>query len=354
MACEFAIDNNKKLEYYEALLSRNSTYDGIVYFGIRTTGIFCRPVCSARKPKFENCEFFASTQAALLAGYRPCKRCKPMTTFDSKASTIQRLIDAVEMEPDKRWRARDFDDLGIGSSTIRRHFKQKFGMTFVAYARARRMGIAMQSIRNGTSVTGAQLQTGYDSSSGFRDAFSKLLGASPQGFQGRVLYCDWIDTPLGTMLAIGSDAGLCLLEFLDRRGLEREIERLSVRTKSVLLPGQCDPFKQIRNELSHYFANGNFQFKTPLEFIGTEFQKSVWNELLRIPAGQTRTYAEQAIAVGAPQAVRAIARANGANQLAIVVPCHRVIGAKGELTGYSGGLARKKWLIDHERRRSSS
>ncbi|MCA9321200.1 MAG: methylphosphotriester-DNA--protein-cysteine methyltransferase family protein, partial [Planctomycetes bacterium] len=120
-----------KRRYYEALVERDSQFDGIVYFGIKTTGIFCRPVCVARKPKFENCEFFRSTQDALLAGYRPCKRCQPLSLPDESSPIVKHLVQAVETEPEKRWTDRDFKALGLDSSTVRRQFKKRFGMTFI-------------------------------------------------------------------------------------------------------------------------------------------------------------------------------------------------------------------------------
>ena len=379
------IDVKTRRTYYQALLDRNSEFDGVVYFGIRTTGIFCRAVCTARKPKFENCEFFPGAQEALLAGYRPCKRCQPMSLPDESSPVVKRLVEAVEREPEKRWTDQDFQDLGVDSSTVRRQFKKRFGMTFVAYARARRMGLAMQTIRNGRSVIHAQMEAGYESGSGFRDAFSKFLGAPPKGFQGQVLRSDWIDTPLGPMLAVASDGddegggiseerrgdlavggfggvgrpapnkdanrgALYLLEFTDRRGLERNIERLRLRTKMAIVPGQSEILRSIRQELKLYFQDGSLVFTTPVAMFGTEFQRSVWQELCQIPAGETRSYSEQAGKIGSPDSVRAVARANGANQTAIIVPCHRVIGADGNLTGYAGGLARKQWLIGHERK----
>lgn len=335
---------------YAALLSKNSEYDGIVYFGIRTTGIFCRPTCSARKPKFENCEFFPTSQLALLAGYRPCKRCRPLDLPGKTSTAIQQLINAVEEKPDHRWTDEDFRRVGIDSSTARRQFKKRFGMTFVAYARSRRMGIAVKLIRDGESVISAQLNSGYQSGSGFRDAFSRILGVPPQGFSGKVLQVSWMDTELGPMIAIASDTSLLLLEFTDRRGLENEIIQLRNRTRSAIVPGQNEILKSLRVDLQCYFSGQRLTFQTPIELIGTEFQKRVWSELLQIPPGEVRSYSEQAQQIDKPTAVRAVARANGANKLALIVPCHRVIGANGGLTGYAGGLVRKQWLLDHEQK----
>ena len=225
-------------------------------------------------------------------------------------------------------------------------------MTFVAYARARRMGNAMKQIREGEAVIDVQLNTGYESSSGFRDAFSKIMGAAPTHFNKHhtVLNASWLDTPLGAIIAIADDEALYLLEFVDRRGLEREIERLRIRMKSAIIPSSTLPIESIESELKSYFEGHLKTFKTPLHLLGSTFQKHVWKELIRIPYGKTRSYAAQAIAIGKPSAHRAVGTANGENQIAIVVPCHRIINTDGGLGGYGGGLARKKWLIEHEQK----
>src|SRR5258708_6776559 len=169
---------NRK-EYYQALLDKNTNYEGIFYVGVKTTGVFCRPTCPARKPKFENCEFYQTAQEALLAAFRPCLRCRPLSHPNQVSDLVRTLVEAVETTPEKRWKDWDFEQLSIDASTARRQFKKRFGMTFVEYARARRMGIAMKQIRAGEAVLDAQLSTRYESSSGFRDAFSRIMGAAP-------------------------------------------------------------------------------------------------------------------------------------------------------------------------------
>ncbi|WP_345786131.1 trifunctional transcriptional activator/DNA repair protein Ada/methylated-DNA--[protein]-cysteine S-methyltransferase [Rubellicoccus peritrichatus] len=335
-------------EYYQALVQRNSEYEGVFFAGIKSTGIFCRPTCTARKPKKENCDFFKTAQEALLAGYRSCKRCNPLSHPEEAPHLIKTLIEAVEAEPEKRWSDADFRALGVDSSTVRRQFKKRFGMTFVAYARARRMGLAMKQIRNGETVINAQINTGYESGSGFRDAFSRIMGAAPNNKSHKVLKAEWLDTRLGPMIAMVDEDALYLLEFADRRGLEREVECLRKRLKVAIIPGRTKITDSIEKELTEYFAGALKAFTTPIAYTGSDFQKSVWEQLRKIPYGKTRSYAEQAKAIGNPSAVRAVARANGANQLAIIVPCHRVIGSDGKLTGYAGGLARKQWLLENE------
>ncbi len=340
----------QKQEFYQALLDKNIHYEGVFFVGVQTTGVFCRPTCPARKPKFENCEFYKTAQEALLASFRPCMRCRPLSHPNQVSDLVRTLVDAVEADPARRWKDSDFEELSVDASTARRQFKKRFGMTFVEYARARRMGLAFKQIRTGDAVIEAQLNTGYESSSGFRDAFSKIMGAAPTKFEGQhtILKASWIDTRLGPMIAIADEAGLYLLEFVDRRGLEREVERLRLKTKAAIIPGVTDPIKSITLELESYFEGKLKEFKTPLHLLGSPFQKLVWDELIRIPYGTTRSYMAQATAIGKNKAYRAVANANGANQLAIIIPCHRIINTNGDLGGYGAGVTRKKWLLEHE------
>ena len=244
------ITDGQKQEFYQALLDKDAHYEGVFFVGVKTTGVFCRPTCPARKPKFENCEFYKTAQEALLASFRPCMRCRPLSHPNQVSDLVRRLVDAVEADPSRRWKDRDFEELSVDASTARRQFKKRFGMTFVEYARARRMGLAIKQIRAGDAVIDAQLNTGYESSSGFRDAFSKIMGAPPTKFEQHrtILKASWIDTKLGPMIAIADEAGLYLLEFVDRRGLEREVERLRLKTKAAIIPGVTDPIKSITLE----------------------------------------------------------------------------------------------------------
>jgi AraC family transcriptional regulator of adaptative response/methylated-DNA-[protein]-cysteine methyltransferase len=267
---------------------------------------------------------------------------------------VQQLVDSIEKNPSKRWMERDFKTLlshEVDASTVRRQFQKRFGMTFIAYARARRIGLAMQHIRSGNSIIQTQLDMDYESSSGFRDAFSKIMGAPPFKAHQKVtvLKASWLDTRLGPMLAIADEEALYLLEFLDRRGLEREIERLRRRINAAIIPGKTTPIESIEKELLAYFEGTLKTFKTPIFLLGSPFQQSVWHALCQIPYGSTKSYAEQAEALGKPTATRAVANANGANQLAIIIPCHRIITSSGDLGGYGGGIARKQWLLQHEK-----
>jgi AraC family transcriptional regulator of adaptative response/methylated-DNA-[protein]-cysteine methyltransferase len=165
----------------------------------------------------------------------------------------------------------------------------------------------------------------------------------------KTLTSSTFETPLGSMIAIADNAALYLLEFVDCRGLEREMKRLSLHTKSTIIPGSTAPIESIKTELTLYFNGTLKEFKTPIHTLGTSFQKSVWSALQNIPYGQTKSYAEQAQTIGNKSAFRAVANANGANQLAIIIPCHRIINSNGKLGGYGGGVDRKQWLLNFER-----
>jgi len=341
-------------EFWRAMCRRDSSYEGIFVVAVKTTGIFCRPVCAARKPLRKNVEFFASPKEALFAGYRPCLRCRPMDSGGKVPELIETLRKRIEREPSQPVRDRDLAALGIEPSTARRQFQRYFGMSFQAYQRARRMGAALAAVRNGCNVLDTQLAHGFESPSGFREAFAKLFGAAPSKASGvHCLLARWIDSPLGPVLALADDNGLHVFDWVDRRGLEREILRLRQRTKFAIVPGDHPLLDQAEAEIGEYFAGTRILFTLPLAPRGTEFQRRVWDALLAIPAGETRSYAEIAERIGKRAAVRAVARAVGDNYRGVIIPCHRVIGSDGSLTGYGGGLARKQWLLDHERKFAS-
>lgn len=334
---------------YTALARRDSSYEGIFFAGVKTTGIFCRPTCSAKKPKPENVEFFRSPNDALFAGYRPCERCKPLQPAIGPPPLVKRLRDTIENHPTGKLTDADLTRDGIDPSTARRQFKRYYGMTFHAYHRARRMGKALREVRQGESVIGAQLNQGYESASGFWQAFRKIFGDRPSAAEGlNVLLAKWIDTPLGAMLAVADDEGLRLLDFVDRKGLERAIGSLRKRANAVITPGENTHLQRIAKELAEYFEGTLTKFTVPVAPGGSPFDRSVWSNLLKIPHGRTWSYADLAKKTGDPKAVRAVAQANGRNYLAIIIPCHRVIRSDGSLSGYGGGVWRKRRLIDLE------
>lgn len=334
---------------YGALIARDPAFDGRAYVGVSSTGIFCRLTCPARKPKRENCRFFGTPAACLEAGYRPCKRCRPLASAAEGDATAEALLSALEAEPERRWRESDVIRLGFDPSTARRSFKQRFGLTFLEMARLRRLRGGFASLSSGGRVIDAQLEAGFSSPSGFRDAFARLLGLPPGAFvAGGLLRADWIDTPLGPMIAVSGARALHLLEFVERKALPSELRKLRAAARGDLGLGRYEATDRIEAELKAFFAGDNAAFETPLSQIGGAFSQTVWRALREVPAGETVSYSELAARIGRPDAVRAVARANGANQIAVVVPCHRVVGVDGALTGYGGGLWRKQRLIEFE------
>jgi AraC family transcriptional regulator of adaptative response/methylated-DNA-[protein]-cysteine methyltransferase len=336
---------------YRALVERDSQFEGVFYVAVRTTGVFCRPTCPARKPRPENVEYFATPGEALHHGYRPCARCKPLDKQKGPPELAARLLEAVERAPSAKLSDQDLQDMDIDPSTARRQFKRYYGMTFHAYHRARRMGMALRQVRKGEPVIEAQVDNGFESASGFWDAFKRVFGAPPsRSDEVDCLLARWIETPLGPMLALANQDGLHLLEFIDRRGLENELIWIRKRVKSSVVPGNNAHLDRVTEELKTYFDGTSMEFTVPLIMSGSGFERRVWELLRGIPAGETRSYSDLARRLDCPAAVRAVGRANGRNPLCLIVPCHRVIGADGKLVGYGGGFWRKKWLLDHERK----
>lgn len=341
---------------HAALLARDPSFEGRAWVGVTTTGVFCRLTCPARKPLAENCRWFDSPAAALAQGFRPCRRCHPLGPEAAGDPVVQRMLAALESDPARRWTETDVTAMGMDPSTVRRAFRRHMGMTFLDYARQMRLRAGVRGLARGGAVIDAQLDAGFDSASGFRDAFARLFGHPPAAMtrgDRSVLCADWIDTPLGGMIAVTDARSLHLLEFTDRKALGTELKRLSASAGGRIGAGRTAITDAAEQQLARYFAAESGDFDLPLTLHGTPFLREVWRELQRIPPGATISYGELAARIGRPTAARAVARANGANQIAIVIPCHRVIGADGALTGYAGGLWRKQALIGIERQLAS-
>jgi AraC family transcriptional regulator of adaptative response/methylated-DNA-[protein]-cysteine methyltransferase len=338
---------------YHALVKKDASFEGIFFVGVKSTGIFCRPTCGARKPKRENVEFFPSTHEALCQGYRPCKKCNPMLPKGDYPVWLKSLIQTIDRSPDKRFLDSDIRALGLEPNRVRRWFKKHHGMTFQGYLRTLRIGMAFGRIRYGETVVATAYDSGYESLSGFADSFKKTTGFSPnKSGQKELVFVTRILTPLGPMLAGANEDGVCLLEFVDRRMLETQLARLRKYLGAEIVPGKHAHLQTLNRQLKQYFEGKRKDFSLPLLLLGTPFQKRVWSVLQDIPYGTTRSYKAQAEMLGAPTAVRAVARANGDNKIAIIIPCHRVIGADGNLTGYGGGLWRKKYLLELEKKQA--
>lgn len=336
--------------FYEALVAKDPSFEGTFFAGIKTTGIFCRPTCTARKPKRENVEFFASAKDAILKGYRACKVCRPIEKAGSTPEYVDHVLRLLDEDLSLKLKDYDLFKLDIEPSKIRRWFLKNHGITFHAYQRMYRINTAFKRLQTGTSVTDIAFDSGYESLSGFNDSFKKVFGVSPKNSKEKqVIDFTRIETDLGTMVACATDKGVCLLEFSDRKGLETELKQLSKYHNANVVQGQNKYFEQLKEELDAYFEGRLKEFKVPLDISGTDFQKQVWQALVEIPYGTTSSYLRQAEVLGKPSSVRAVANANGMNKIAIVIPCHRVVGSDGSLTGYAGGLWRKRKLIDLEK-----
>ncbi len=334
---------------YNALVKRDSNFEGIFFAGIKTTGIFCRPTCPARKPHMKNVEFFSSARAATDAGYRPCVRCRPLEQIQ-KPQLVVRLLSILGNSDGQKLTNADLKQMGIDPSTASRHFKHTFGMSFQSYQRAHQMGKALDQIAQGEKVIMTQVSQGYSSGSGFWTAFRKVMGEPPSRSSNVVtLHAAWMETPLGPMLAVADDQGLYYLNFTDHDGLDQDILALRRKIGSVVVPGDHPMLQTVAKQIKEYFSATSLKFTIPLVMSGSPFENSVWSLLKSIPPGDTLSYQQVAEKLGQPNACRAVGNANGRNKLLLVIPCHRVVRADGTLGGYGGGVWRKRWLLDHER-----
>lgn len=332
-----------------AYLTGDGRFDGLFVLGVRTTGIFCRPTCPARKPFPRNVEFFAGPAEATRAGYRPCKRCRP-AAIDDRPAWAAALVEEIDREPTRRITDAELSARGIDPATVRRHFRRRYGMTFQAYSRAHRLSGVLGRVREEPTLDSAVFASGYESHSGFRDAFQRAFGAPPGACRtADCVLLTWLTSPLGPIVAGAVAEGVCLLEFVDRRAIEGQLLALRRHFPMPVVPGSHPHTDRLREELDEYFAGTLRSFTVPVVDPGTPFQRRVWDALRAIPYGETRSYEELAAVVGSPAAVRAVGRANGMNRVAILNPCHRVIRKGGQLGGYAGGLERKEFLLALER-----
>ena len=341
-----------RTEMEQAFATRDPGYDGAFFVAVRTTGIFCRPSCPSR-PNPANIEFLPTVRECLLAGYRPCKRCLPTHATGTPPGWAAGLMKLVAACPDGRPGPEDLRQLGVTPERARRWFRENCGMTFAGWARAHRLAAAFTRIQDGTPIDQAGYEAGFESASGFREAFVRVFGSAPGQMRkgsgpGRVVVA-LVESPVGPLLAAARDEGICLLEFTDGRGLDRSLAALRTASGCGVVPGEHPQLDRLRTELSGYFEGRLRRFTVPVAADGTRFQKEVWAELARVPHGETLSYEALACRLGRPAGQRAVARANAVNRVCILIPCHRVIGKDGQLTGYGGGLWRKRLLLELER-----
>lgn len=336
-------------EKYNAIGRKESLYEGIFITAVTSTGIFCRPSCRARKPKAENVVFYDNVQQAIQNGFRPCKVCKPLQKEGETPAYIQGIIKELQDDPYLKIKDQDLRERGIDPNKIRRWFNKNHNITFHGYQRMLRINKAYNQIKGGNSITNTAFGLGYESLSGFNEGYKNIFGNSASNSKEKaVINIIRFTTKLGPMFACATNKGICLLEFTDRRMLETEFKDICKRLNAVILPGRSKFLDQVQLEVGEYLDGNRKVFDVPLDTPGTDFQRSVWSTLQNIPYGETWSYKQLAYTIEKPKAIRAAGTANGANRIAIIVPCHRVIGSNGDLTGYGGGIGRKKWLLELE------
>jgi len=341
-------------EKYKVLGTKDPKYDGTFFVGVKTTGIFCHPSCRARIPKIENVAFYNTIEEALQNGFRPCKICKPMEKIGETPDYIKNIIAELQHYPHIKISDEQLKLKGIEPHTIRRWFKKNYHITFHSFQRMLRINYAFTNIKNGNSITHSAFESGYESLSGFNDSYRSLFGESASKSKNKnVINVVRFGSPIGSMIACATEEGLCFLGFVGQQKLEKHFEEIQKHFNAIILPGRNTHLLKVKKEITEYFDGERTRFSVALDIIGTDFRKKVWNELLNIPYGKTISYKEQAMAMNNANAVRAVASANGANKIGIIIPCHRVIGSNGSLTGYAGGLHKKSWLLNFEKSNSS-
>jgi AraC family transcriptional regulator, regulatory protein of adaptative response / methylated-DNA-[protein]-cysteine methyltransferase len=335
-----------------AVERRDRDFDGVFVVAVKTTGIFCRPSCPAR-PLPQNRTFLPTAGDALRAGYRPCKRCKPLLAGGATSEWVGQLLDHIEAEPSRRLPDKTLRGIGVDPVAARRYFLHHYGMTFQSYCRGRRLGEAFRKIKRGASLDTIALDHGYESLSGFRDAFGKAFGKPPRQANGTCAVVTWVESPVSPLLLGATEAGLCALEFVGRTDLDGQLADLAKSLGMPVVPGTNPHIQQTERELGEYFAGKRKKFTVPLVPIGTPFQRAVWGQLQRIPYAETCSYEDLARCVNkSPTACRAVGQANGRNRIVILIPCHRVVNKDGSLGGYGGGLWRKRFLLELEQKHS--
>lgn len=317
-----------------------------MFTAVITTGIFCNDQCPAQAPQQKNQLKLSSVRDCLGIGCRPCKRCKPMHV-EGGPDWLQPLFDLVEACGTNRLLVdeKQLRSLGLSKQQLGRWFATHHQITFDAYCRMRRLAFEL-----GTRCCHQRSEDSIGRKALFRTLLERKAPTLTEMECAQILVVNRLLTPLGPMVVCASEQGICLLEFSDRRMLETQLVRTAKLFDAQFRLGVNAHVRQLARELCEYFAGVRTQFDVELMDFATEFQNSVWEQLKSIPLGKTSTYQQLATQLKKPQAVRAVGRANGDNRISILIPCHRVIGSDGSLTGYGGGLDRKKWLLDHERK----
>jgi AraC family transcriptional regulator of adaptative response/methylated-DNA-[protein]-cysteine methyltransferase len=344
---------NEQIDWqWRAVEARNAEFDGVFFFGVRTTGVFCRPSCSSRSPKRENVAFFVTPSDAESAGFRACLRCKPKREYfpGPAATLVARAFEVLSEDADE---VPTVDDLArrldVSPGHLQKTFKNVLGISPKEVTDMMRIQNFKRNVRD-SDVTTSLYDSGFGSSRSLYEKAGERLGMTPatykKGGKGMNIKYTIADSPLGKLLVAATERGICAVSFGDdAESLERELaEEFFAAEIEETDDGLKDAVRTILRSL-----DGEKTILTlPLDLHATAFQMRVWSELRKIPYGETRSYAQVANAVGNPKAVRAVARACATNPVALVNPCHRVIGSDGKLAGYKWGIERKKELLDRE------
>lgn len=326
---------------WQAVETRDVSFDGLFYYGVLTTGVFCRPGCSSRTPNRENVRFFATTTEAEALGYRPCRRCHPQKAESealAKINGVRQRIEAGEQRTLDEWAA----EAGWSPAHLQKTFKATFGCSPAQYARNVKLKRLKLALREAPTVTEAMHEAGYGSTSRLHEQSLRGLGMKPgdylRGGRGVTLNYALADSPIGRAVIAWTDRGVCFAEF--SRSQVESLARLRAEfPEAELLNSPLENWEAALAILSG-----------PVDLHGTVFQRMVWSYLRTIPPGETRSYSQVAAALGRPEAARAVARACASNRIAIGVPCHRVIASDGSLAGYRWGVERKQQLLAQEKR----
>ena len=336
---------------WAAFMRRDRSWDGRVIGAVKTTGIYCKPSCPARRPKREHVVFYAYNEEAQAAGFRPCLRCKPDEVGRDREAVAAavKLIERAEEAPNLAELAAA---VGYAPHHFQRIFKRDLGVSPAEYARGLRSRRAETALRANGRVTDAVYDAGYQSPSGFYSDAKERLGMTPSawrdGGRGETIRWTTFDSPLGELFIAATSRGVCRLTFEDS---EASLYRLFPNATIVKEEGGLREFVEgTLNAIERPLAAPDL----PIDVAGTAFQEAVWRELRKIPAGETRSYAQIAAAIGHPKAVRAVGTANGDNHVSVLIPCHRVIRSDGSLGGYGGGIENKKKLLAAEGHREAS
>lgn len=337
--------------YWDAVMSRDSRMDGIFYYAVLSTGVYCRPSCHSRMPKRENVLFFKQRDRAEHSGFRACKRCKPerVVAPDPRMELVERVCRFIEARLEEPVTLGDLGkELGLSPFHLQRTFKQVTGISPKAYADACRIRHLKSGLQDGHSVTHALYDAGYGSASRLYERTAAHLGMTPvayrKGGAGMAIRYSISDSPVGRLLVAATDKGVCSVEFGDSDEPLREKLRGEFQAAALIEEAPSKYTEAIVEQL----RGRPLPKKLPLDIQMTAFQRLVWEHLQAIPFGKTESYSQVAEAIGRPKAARAVARACASNPVAIAIPCHRVVRNDGEPGGYRWGLERKAAILESE------